>query len=193
MENSIPIDPPVLIVFGGRPGVGKSSIAQALSAQLGAVLLEIDRIEGPLKAKVGPDVGPLGYNVAYQVAGANLDHGHVVVADCVNPIAVTRHAWTSVAHGAEARLVQVNVECSNPDEHRRRVEKRLRERPMHGLPDWSSVRARRVDEWPEADMTLDTYLLSPDQAVASALVSLRRLVPGRFDGFAYATGKRRHN
>ncbi|MDJ0995035.1 MAG: adenylyl-sulfate kinase [Dinoroseobacter sp.] len=180
MDNSTPTEPPVLIVFGGRPGSGKSTIALALTRQIGAVLLEIDRIEAPLQAKLGRDIGPLGYNVAYQAATSNLDLGHIVVADCVNPIAVTRNAWASVAMGCKAVLIQVNVACSDTQEHRRRVEKRLIERPMQGLPDWDSVQARSIDEWPDADITLDTATLAPGAAVAAIVSNLRHLVPSRF-------------
>lgn len=182
MDNSIPTEPPVLIVFGGRPGSGKSTIAQALSGNLGAVLLEIDRIEAPIQAKHGRDIGPLGYNVAYQVATSNLDLGHIVVADCVNPIAVTRNAWASVAMGCKATLVQVNVICSDVQVHCRRVEQRLMERPMQGLPDWDSVRARQIDEWPDADITLDTASQDPGAAVTAILNSLCHLAPSRFVG-----------
>lgn len=188
MDNSILTEPPVLIVFGGRPGTGKSTIARALSLRVGGVLLEIDRIEAPLKAKLRHDVGPLGYNIAYQVATSNLDQGHVVVADCVNPIAVTRNAWASVALGCNATLVQVNVECSDLQAHRRRVEKRLTERPMHGLPDWNSVQARKIDEWPDADVTLDTHHLSVTEAVSSTMHTLHRLAPSRFGPESIARG-----
>lgn len=184
MDINTPTDIPVLIVFGGRPGSGKSTIAAALSRPLGAVLLEIDRIEAPLQAKLGRDIGPLGYNVAYQTATSNLDLGHIVVADCVNPIAVTRNAWASTAMGCEAVLIQVNVVCSDIQEHRRRVEKRLIERPMQGLPDWDSVQARQIDEWPDADITLDTARLDPEDAVSEILGKLRHLVPERFGPLA---------
>jgi len=193
MDTHTPIDDgaaetPVLIVFGGLPGTGKSTIAEALAAQIGAVHLVMDRIEAPLKAKLGSDLGPLGYNVAYQVATSNLDLGHVVIADCVNPIAMTRNAWMSVAMGSQATMVQVNIQCSNTQEHRRRVEKRLMERPMQGLPDWTSVQARQIDEWPEADLTLDTYMLSRDESVSSVMTALRRLVPSRFGADPFARG-----
>jgi predicted kinase len=190
-EDIDPADLGVLIVFGGLPGTGKSTIAQALSTQLRAVHLVMDRIEAPLKAKLGRDIGPLGYNVAYQVATSNLDLGHVVIADCVNPIAMTRNAWMSVAMGCQATLVQVNVQCSDVQEHRRRVEKRLMEQPMQGLPDWTSVQARQMDEWPEADLTLDTGILSPGESVASILAALRRLIPSRFGADPLARGAAR--
>jgi predicted kinase len=193
MDKNIPIDDPatdpgVLIVFGGLPGAGKSTIAEALAGQLGAVHLVIDRIEAPLKARLGADVGPLGYNVAYQVATSNLDLGHVVIADCVNPIAMTRNAWMSVAMGCQATMVQVNIQCSNTQEHRRRVERRLTERPMQGLPDWQSVQARQIDEWPEADLCLDTYMRTPDESVSAIMTALRRLVPSRFGADPFARG-----
>lgn len=188
IDDTDSADQGVLIVFGGLPGTGKSTIAQALSAQLRAVHLVMDRIEAPLKARMGRDIGPLGYNVAYQVATSNLDLGHVVIADCVNPISMTRNAWLSVAMGCQAAMVQVNVQCSDEHEHRRRVEKRLMAQPMQGLPDWTSVQARQMDEWPEADLTLDTHMLSPGESVASILAALRRLIPSRFGADPLARG-----
>ncbi|MDD9716683.1 AAA family ATPase [Dinoroseobacter sp. PD6] len=187
IDDALP-DPGVLIVFGGLPGAGKSTIAEALAAQIGAVHLVIDRIEAPLKARLGADIGPLGYNVAYQVATSNLDLGHVVIADCVNPIAMTRNAWMSVAMGCQAKMVQVNIQCSDLQEHRRRVEKRLTERPRQGLPDWQSVQARQIDEWPEADLTIDTYMRTPDESVSAIVSALRRLAPSRFGADPFARG-----
>lgn len=87
--------PPTLVVFGGLPGVGKSVIAQALLMQCPAFYLRIDTIEQALResGELATEVGPAGYLIAYALAQANLRQDHVVVADCVNPLPVTRASW----------------------------------------------------------------------------------------------------
>ena len=56
------------------------------------------------------------------VARDNLRLGHVVVADCVNDVNITRDAWRNVALGVEAPVVEIEIVCSDVTEHRRRVE-----------------------------------------------------------------------
>ena len=63
--------------------------------------------------------------MAYAVAADNLALGRTVIADCVNPWPLTREAWRAVAGRAGVRVVEVEVVCSDVDEHRRRVESRV--------------------------------------------------------------------
>lgn len=58
---------PALVVLGGLPGVGKSTVARALLAQWQAVYLRIDTIEQALRDS-GVEVGTAGYRVAYALA-----------------------------------------------------------------------------------------------------------------------------
>ncbi|MCW2783384.1 MAG: hypothetical protein JWR35_3835, partial [Marmoricola sp.] len=84
----------MLIVLGGLPGVGKTSIARELVARLRCAYLRIDVIEHALVSLHGiNDIGPGGYVFAYELAKSNLALGLTVVADCVNPLSVTRAAW----------------------------------------------------------------------------------------------------
>jgi predicted kinase len=55
---------PHLIVFSGLPGVGKTTVARALAARLGAVHLRIDTIEQAMRAAGAERIGPAGYAVA---------------------------------------------------------------------------------------------------------------------------------
>lgn len=160
-----------LLVFGGLPGVGKSSIAQALVARCAAFYLRIDTIEQALRdsGMLADDVGPAGYMTAYALAETNLQQGHVVVADCVNPLPVTRQAWRDVARRTHSRLLEIEVVCSDRDVHRQRVESRLSDIPGLHVPDWSSVRAHDYVAWTEPHYVIDSAVLSAEQAAAEIM------------------------
>src|SRR5947209_18329406 len=98
----------MLIVFGGLPGTGKTTIARAVAARRAATYLRIDAIEQAIRdaGVLAGDVGPAGYRVANVLAEANLLGGQSVVADCVNPVAASRDAWKAIALRAEARLIE---------------------------------------------------------------------------------------
>ena len=161
-----------LIVIGGLPGTGKSTIAPMVARRLCASWLRVDAIEQAMRRSMGlgEDVGEAGYVVAYAIAEANLALGHGVVADCVNPLALTRSAWRDVAARAQARILEVELRCSDATEHRRRVE--VRESDIEGLalPAWPAVAARRYEPWPEPHLLIDTATVTPDQA-ASRIVA----------------------
>jgi predicted kinase len=137
---------------------------------LGAVYLRIDVIEVAMARALGmpeeEDIGPGGYLVAYDLAASNLRLGHAVLADSVNATAVTRAAWRGVAEAAAAARLEVAVACSDRDEHRRRVEARLGDPEALSPPTWRAVADRLYEPWPEADLTLDTAMLTPEAAAA---------------------------
>jgi predicted kinase len=104
-----------------------------------------------------------GYRVAYAVAEDNLRLGLSVLADSVNPLPVTRTSWIDVARRAGVRAVEVEVRCSDVNEHRRRVENRL---IQSGGPTWREVCERDYRPWPGATVVVDTATLTFEQAVA---------------------------
>ena len=114
--------PLLLIAFSGLPGTGKSTIARALAGSIGAVWLRIDTIEQAIRRSgiVRDGIDDAGYRSAYGVAADNLRLGLSVVADCVSDCALTRDAWRDVGVDAGARVVEVEVVCSDRAEHRRR-------------------------------------------------------------------------
>jgi predicted kinase len=134
----------------------------------GATYLRIDTIEQALRDSgvVAGDMGPAGYVVAYALAEDNLRMGREVVADSVNPLAVTRAAWRAIAARTASPLAEVEVICSDAAEHRRRVE--LRAAP----PTWDEVVRRTYEPWDGPRIVLDTAHRSIPDAVAALHQSL---------------------
>ena len=155
----------VLIVMGGLPGTGKTTIARALARRIGAMHVRIDSIEQALRDAGGTlAVGDEGYRVAYAVAEDNLRLGHAVVADSVNPLVITREAWRSVALRSEARCIEVEVVCSDAAEHRRRVESRQGDIEGLKLPSWQDVIEREYEVWEQPHLVIDTAMMGVEEA-----------------------------
>ena len=115
----------MLIVFAGLPGTGKSTIARALAAELDAVWVRVDSIEQAIRASgvVDGDLQDVGYRAAYAVAEDNLRLGRTVIGDSVNAWTLTRDAWRDVGLRTGVCVVEVETVCSDPSEHRRRIER----------------------------------------------------------------------
>lgn len=159
----------MLVVLGGLPGTGKTTLGKALAVKRSAAYVRVDEIEHALTrhAKLGPDIGAAGYVVAFAVAASNLGLGNLVIADSVNPVPESRQGWRDVAHAAAARLIEIEIICSNAAEHRRRVEARTTDIAGFTLPSWSSVMGRDYVPWASPRLVVDTALLTPDEAVAA--------------------------
>ena len=84
----------MLLILGGLPGTGKTTIARSLCRHIGAMHLRIDSIEQAIRiwAQSGVSLDDVGYRVAYAIAEENLRLGISVVADSVNPLSITRDA-----------------------------------------------------------------------------------------------------
>ena len=154
----------MLVVLGGLPASGKSTIAAHLARELPAVHLRIDTIEQAMQRSSIQVSGPEGYRVACALAEDNLRLGHTVIADSVNPIEQTRNYWRDVARRASVRIAEIEVICSDPIEHRDRVESRVADIPGHKLPSWQQVLERRFEPW-EGVIVIDTSGQTPQQSL----------------------------
>ena len=156
----------MLIVLGGLPGTGKTTIARELARQLGAVHLRIDSIEQALRDwRPGHSLNDAGYRVAYMVAADNLSISRIVIADSVNSLPVTRDAWVAVAKRTRTQVVEVEVICSDPDEHRRRAENRVTDIPGLRLPTWHEIVSREYHPWDRKHLVVDTARQNVEQSV----------------------------
>lgn len=154
----------MLVVLSGLPGVGKTTVARGLARAIGAVHVRIDSIEQALR-NGGWEVVGEGYRVAYAVAEDNLRVGRTVIADSVNPWPLTRSEWRAVGDRASVRVVDVELVCSDADEHRRRVESRAPDITGHRVPTWSEVVEQDYRPWSEARFVIDTARSDVEQSV----------------------------
>ncbi len=162
---------PRLIILSGLPGTGKTTLARPLSQALKAAYLRVDSIEDAIRTS---DLAPVevidhGYRVAMAVAADNLALGLDVVAECVNPWALTRDAWRQTALNVGAVPFEVELICSDADAHRGRVETRKTDIETLVLPTWQDVVERDYHPWPQPHIIVDTATMTPDAAVAFVL------------------------
>ncbi|HTW35441.1 MAG TPA: AAA family ATPase [Rhizomicrobium sp.] len=171
---------PALVVFGGLPATGKSTLARAIAQEMAATYLRIDTIEQALRSSglIAGDIGPAGYLVAYALAENNLRLGQSVVADSVNPIAITREAWRRVAEEASASIVEIEVVCSDPALHRRRVETRTVDVPGLVPPTWQEVVDRDYEPWDRPRIRLDTANSAFEDSLAELQRAIERVASG---------------
>jgi predicted kinase len=164
----------MLIVFAGLPASGKYSIARGLARKSGAVWLRIDSIEQAIRESgaVPGSPGDAGYRAAYAVAEDNLRLGRDVIGDSVNPWMLTRNAWRDAGLRAGAQVVEVEIVCSDIEQHRRRLETRTSEVPGLILPDWQAVIGRDYHPWDRDRLTIDTAGRSVTDCIYLVLAAL---------------------
>jgi predicted kinase len=137
--------------------------------KIGAMHLRIDSIELAMWAcgVENPPLDDAGYRVAYAIAADNLRIGNTVIADSVNPVSLTRAAWRSVADSVSVPALEIEVICSDTDEHRRRVETRVTDIPGFTPPTWEEVRCREYEPWGGDHLVIDTARGTVDQNVST--------------------------
>ena len=168
----------VLVVIGGLPATGKSTIATALASRTATPYLRVDRIEQAIVAwsPLSHPLGPVGYAVAYELALEQLQLGLDVIVEGVNPVAVTRDGWVRTAATASSALVEVEVICSDEAEHRHRVETRTSDVDGLSKPTWSAVLRREYEPWTRERLVIDSTTTSPEEAadrIATEMASAR--------------------
>ena len=142
-------------------------LTSALAAHGHQTYLRIDDIEHVLRVAtpLGENVDSAGYGVSQAIARSNLLLGNQVIADCVNPVRASREAWRSVAAKAHVPIVEIEVICSDIDEHRRRVEQRTVDIEGLALPSWASILAGGYEPRAGARLVIDTARHSVAEAV----------------------------
>ena len=110
--------------------------------------------------------------MAYALAEEQLLLGFGVVAECVNPMMLTRNTWRSTAERAHAAIVEVELVCSDFVEHRRRVQTRSTDVEGVVKPGWEEVARREYHSWDRPHVVIDTAETSAAEAAKQILVEI---------------------
>jgi len=161
-----------LYIFSGLPGTGKTTLASALANYIGAVFLRIDTIEQGIRDLCDFKVEGEGYRLSYRIAADNLELGNNVVADSCNPIELTRQEWQEVASSKRLHYTNIEVICSDKEEHKKRIEERECDIPGMGLPSWKEVEEREYDPWLGDRIVIDTAKKSVNESFSELMTKL---------------------
>jgi len=179
-------DAPVLVLLTGPPGTGKSTLADAAAAHLGAAVLGWDwamaaltgfpTIQSALAQASAADHRRVGWSILGNLATAQLRRGASIVLDgCARDAEVD--GTRAVAAAAGARHVLVTTSCHDRALHRRRVEGRRRHIPGWHELDWAHV-ADFLSRW-QPPGGADLHLDAGDRLDANAARLVAVLRPDR--------------
>ena len=148
---------PILYIFSGLPGTGKSTLAKMLAKALKCTYVRIDTVEQGLRDLCHFNVQGEGYRLSYRIASNNLNLGISTIVDSCNPIRLTRNEWVEVAKSANSNFINIEVICSDKHVHKKRVEERISQMPNLKLTTWEEIQKRSYDEWgDEKRIVIDT-------------------------------------
>lgn len=161
----------MLIILAGLPGSGKSTVGREAARCLGATYLRIDTIDPAIvRSSLGVATAEeAGYLVGNVVAVDNLRLGLTVVADSVNPVGESRIGWRDAAAEAGCESIDVEIVCSDPVEHRHRVETRTTDIEGLNRPTWQDVVDSDYEPWGEDHVVIDTAGKSVTECVDELL------------------------
>ncbi|QQE78696.1 AAA family ATPase [Alicyclobacillus sp. SO9] len=168
----------MLYIFGGLPGTGKSTLSSSLAQELRATYIRVDVVEQAMRTAGLWVDGPAGYMVCYELAAQNLKLGLDVVADTVNPIGQSRQDWRQVAESLNAPFVEIEVICSDVEEHKSRIRSRVSDIPGLNLPSWDEVESRHYDSWDTNHIVIDTAHHSASESLTTLREELAQRAAG---------------
>lgn len=177
----------MLLIFGGLPGTGKTTLARRVAQLRPVTYVRIDAIEHTLReaGRLPEDLGALGYEVGAALARSNLALGLPVLVDSVNPLPVTRQLWRSVAQSLNLPFLEVEIVCSDAQEHARRIATRSSDLPGLALPSWDEIQHRSYIPWSDAQLHIDTTHTAVDTGARVIIQRWRALTPRLQDSGHY--------
>lgn len=151
---------PVLAIFCGLPGTGKSHLAEATARALGWPVFVKDRLEAALwRSGIGREAGSgwAGYELLTVLAEGQLRAGQAAILDSVAGFERVRQTWRRLAGQYAAPFRAVECVCSDEALHRARLAGRQRGIPGWHELDWAEVERVRstYEPWLEPHLTVD--------------------------------------
>jgi uncharacterized protein len=174
----------LLVIVGGAPGTGKSTLAGGLSGELGALLLSSDDLRAEVvpgaageprrlhEQRYAPDRVDAVYAELLSRAQRLLAEGHSVVLDASWASARQRVRARELAAAGSAELVELCCSCA-PDVAAARIEARIARGGSNSevTTDIAATLASERDPWPEAVMIETSH--EPAEVRRIALTAVR--------------------
>ena len=177
-----------LVIVGGGPGTGKTTLARELGQRSGWLVLDADELrkdlagvahgthvdDAPGHGMYDPAVTDRTYRQLVANAGAALEAGESVILDASWSRADHRALAVEAAQTHGASLIELEC-CLPPEEAKRRVIRRREAEatPSDARPEIVDYLASRRDPWPSA-VTVDTTGPAAD-AIARAVAVVWRV------------------
>lgn len=146
----------ILFILSGLPASGKSTLSKLIVKEYNAVYLRIDTVEQGLRDLCNFEVQGEGYRLSYIIASDNLKLERNVVSDSCNPVNLTRKEWENVAKNNDCIFINIEVVCSDKEEHRERIETRESEIEGLKLPVWNDIETKEYHSWESDRIIIDT-------------------------------------
>ncbi len=175
-----------LVLVGGLPGAGKSTLAAGLAAETGWALLRSDEVRRELQPREGSrpvDMAagagryapePVGtvYADLVRRARRHLDEGEPVILDASWIDAARRAEAARAAADTGSELLELCCTCDNAVATARMdARRRGGSDASEATPQIRAAMAERMDAWPSAT-TIDTSSRTPAESVSWALREL---------------------
>ena len=171
---------PTLALFTGSPCSGKSTLAEAVAAVLGAPVLAWDwamagftwcrPIQDAIKSLNRPTHRRIGWSILANLAEAQLRHGRSVILDGVardDHVATVR----DLARRYDPRSIVVLTTCEDRDRLCARTTNRQRATPGWHELTWDHVGSFQWQPPSDVDHTIDTSDNSAPHAIAARILN----------------------
>lgn len=161
----------MLILLGGRPASGKTSLASHLIRPLETAYIDLATIDaglGGATLAIDP-ADDLASMVAFGLARDNLSHGRSVLVECINPTEASLSSWRTVAAQTDQPIMEIEVLCSDEADYRRRVQARLDANAY--TPAAFEQMASRRSTWSGPRFPIDTAKRDPASCAAEIIAS----------------------
>ena len=148
---------PTVIIIGGLPGTGKTSLETGLSQTLGIPVHSKDLLEAAVVRRElarADSLNGVGYELLSVLANNALDQGQSCILDCIASSERVAQFWKSLV---ERPVCYIECICSNSSIHQTRVETRKRDIPGWYELTWSDVTniQSTYTPWSEDRLVLD--------------------------------------